>query len=427
MSVILEIAIDFIITIFVYLTFPICYVLKCGKVDKKKAKKLAFRNSAVGYAIFVILSGVLSNWTMVIASGAPAVFYYLIAKAILVDKSIKNEQDGDDASYALTTDQVRKILMKFLVTNLYGNNTNTFANDNSPTTSTNLNINTNVSALQNATSTGNLAITGSAKSVSNNEVINQTEDIEHVIMCPICGYQIFDEETNCSNCGAKVVRKNQSQQTQVATSQKSNAVEKIKKMQTALAWFFVFLLLFVIIYPSAIYSAYEKKIPDKTEYATISLTELDANKTAFCVLDGDYNYLYIKDNSNKLILYRFYNSEANYWYYNATSKEIQNYFSYNLKSGMPTLSYVMPLAIPMGCVSVLVLLIVIGTIMYFIHKTAEEEIFKLAKTNDIFIKLKNDVNNEDVSQSEYVKLKKKYFSSAIMQDNSFWGFFKFLY
>jgi len=85
------------LTAFIYLIFPIVYLLKKGKVSIKKGRKMALINSIVCAVIFIILAIVIAsnnkNLNMSGYSVAPAVTYYFIAKFILTDKNINEKND----------------------------------------------------------------------------------------------------------------------------------------------------------------------------------------------------------------------------------------------------------------------------------------------------------------------------------------------
>ena len=84
--------IDLIITIFVYLIFPIIYRLCYGKVPKSNGKIIALVNSIICSIIFIIFRAVLSGGEVTVVNFAPAVFYYFIAKAILIDKNLTEKE-----------------------------------------------------------------------------------------------------------------------------------------------------------------------------------------------------------------------------------------------------------------------------------------------------------------------------------------------
>ena len=93
-----------LLTAFVYLFFPIVYVMKNGKVSPKKGKKLALLNVIVCALLFFIatliyVSASKDNSKAEIGgySLAPAFFYYFIAKWILI-KSTSHTNEEDDIS-----------------------------------------------------------------------------------------------------------------------------------------------------------------------------------------------------------------------------------------------------------------------------------------------------------------------------------------
>ena len=85
----------FIMTIFAYLFFPVLYRLVNGKVDRKRATRIALFNSIVVAILFRLLEAVLNTDVAFNATTfAPAFFYFWIAKAILQQKS--NEKTMKD-------------------------------------------------------------------------------------------------------------------------------------------------------------------------------------------------------------------------------------------------------------------------------------------------------------------------------------------
>ncbi|MDY6367237.1 MAG: hypothetical protein SPL13_01805 [Clostridia bacterium] len=85
------------LTAFIYLIFPIVYLLKKGKVSVKKGRKMALINSIVCAVVFLIIAVIIaSNDKSMDMSGyslIPAVTYYFIAKFILTDKNINEKND----------------------------------------------------------------------------------------------------------------------------------------------------------------------------------------------------------------------------------------------------------------------------------------------------------------------------------------------
>lgn len=84
----LELGISLLISIFVYLLFPLIFVKVNGKVDVKEGKKIALINSIVCASLFIVIRGVIFGWHTAVTSFAPAVLYYFIAKCILIGQSL---------------------------------------------------------------------------------------------------------------------------------------------------------------------------------------------------------------------------------------------------------------------------------------------------------------------------------------------------
>ena len=78
--------VDLMITLAVYLVFPLIYVKVHGKVERKKAKKLAIRNSVLCCVLFFVFRAIVSGGAEVYFSVPVAFFYYFINKKILEDR-----------------------------------------------------------------------------------------------------------------------------------------------------------------------------------------------------------------------------------------------------------------------------------------------------------------------------------------------------
>lgn len=85
------IILDLLLTVIIYLLFPITYRLLKGAVPVKKARTMAIVNSvvcAVMFEVFQLL--VFANDPTYMPNFLPAIFYYYIAKAILKEKDTPN-------------------------------------------------------------------------------------------------------------------------------------------------------------------------------------------------------------------------------------------------------------------------------------------------------------------------------------------------
>ena len=92
------------LTVFVYLIFPVTYLLGEGKVSPQSAKKIALINSIAGAAFFVFLRVATGSDAVGTAGFAPAVLYYFIAKAILTDKTTKTAENPQADNTTKNTD-----------------------------------------------------------------------------------------------------------------------------------------------------------------------------------------------------------------------------------------------------------------------------------------------------------------------------------
>ena len=80
----MEIVLAIFLTAIAYLAFPVGYYLVKGKVNEKKAKKMALLNSIICAITFVVI-GIAANLQPATNGTmfAPAFLYYFIGKAIL--------------------------------------------------------------------------------------------------------------------------------------------------------------------------------------------------------------------------------------------------------------------------------------------------------------------------------------------------------
>ena len=205
----------------------------------------------------------------------------------------------------------------------------------------------------------------------------------------------------------------------------------LKRLQIIVVSIMSVFVAFLVLYPVCSNYIFKNKLPDKTEYLTIKLTNLDANKKVYHIMEENYNYIYVNKN-DKIVLYKFHNSsmyssskieKTGY----ATSLEIKNYFEDELVSGYPTISSIMPGVIPLGIIIGLLFVISIIILLFYIRRIAQEIIFKLGNSHKVFKKLKEDFKNEVISKYDYDKLNKHYFSQLIMENNTFMCLFKIFY
>lgn len=205
----------------------------------------------------------------------------------------------------------------------------------------------------------------------------------------------------------------------------------LKRLQIIVLSLICVFILFLVFYPIGMKCIFNNKIPDKTEYKTTKLTNLDANKKVYHISEDNYNYIYV-EKDNKIILYRFNNSsmyssskieKTGY----ATSLQIKDYFEDKLVSGNPTISSIMPEIIPIGVIVGLLCIVSITIMLVYIHRIAHEIVFKLGQTHKEFKRLKVDYKNEVISKYDYNKLNKQYLSELVIKNNVFMGLFKIFY
>ena len=79
--------VDLLLTVVVYLLFPVAYRLIKGAVPAKKARVMSLVNTIICAIIFTVFQMILfADDPTFIPSVAPAFLYYFIGKAILKEK-----------------------------------------------------------------------------------------------------------------------------------------------------------------------------------------------------------------------------------------------------------------------------------------------------------------------------------------------------
>ena len=202
----MSIAIDLVITVFVYLLFPVIYRLTEGKVPKQQGKWMALLNSILASSFFILLRAIITGGQIGVVSFTPAVFYYFIATAILVDKNLTEEeyeriQSGERPNLAKI-----KRCPKCNYQILDGD--------------------------ENCQLCGNPI--KKQKKKTENLTINNTEKTEikedEIIVCEDCGYQIFEEDTKCRWCGKIIKETEKIENTRtINNTEEIKSVENIKK------------------------------------------------------------------------------------------------------------------------------------------------------------------------------------------------------
>jgi len=212
------------------------------------------------------------------------------------------------------------------------------------------------------------------------------------------------------------------------TNTLNSSINKIKKIQLAMAITLGLLLIFMVVFPitaviiknEAIYWADSKE-----------LTKLNANQKVYC--DTSYhgsNIIYIKE-SGRVNRYGFANTTM---YYGskiqkgrATSSEIKEYFGSNVTPGKPPLTYTAPAVLPIGITCFVALITIIIFLSVILHRRTQAILFTLTRQNESFIKNKEAFDNEIISEYEYNKIKKSLLSQKILKNNKLFSLFKYLY
>ena len=372
---VLTFGIALFLTVISYLIFPIIYVKKNGKVSEKLGKKLALWNSIICALIFLVLGICMglepsTNGTMF----APAVFYYFIAKSILIDKTITNDKS-------------------------ISNNTNNIIENN------------------------NYSICPKC-----GMQIFDDED-----KCSNCGYvsdkqeDIIEEESLDDEVESNNIKTCEKQNNKTSISLFK---ESIVKMQKVVVVIFCFFITFSVFYPIIACSIKDSKIPSDTTYKVTSLNRLDADQTIYLNSKGSINFVYIKQNG-QIVIYRFantsmYNSSGGIRSGYATTQQIRSQFA-NVKTGKPNISFVTPATSIIGWILGVSFIVSLITLFVIIHKKSEEDLFNLAKKDKTLIELKTSFKNDDISLSTYKFKKRQYYSECIIENNKLYSIFKILY
>lgn len=95
----LQIFLSLLLTIVVYLIYPLCFINIKGKVDEQRGKKIALWNSIVCAGLCVFIGALIGAEPETSgAMFAPAILYYYINKAILIAKEDENVCDDEEDS-----------------------------------------------------------------------------------------------------------------------------------------------------------------------------------------------------------------------------------------------------------------------------------------------------------------------------------------
>lgn len=423
----MEIVLAVLLTALAYLAFPVGYYVVNGKVSEKKAKKMALLNSVICEAIFTIggfAIGVApsTNGTMF----AQGFLYYFIAKAILGSPTVvDNTNTSNTTNTTSNTEKEKSVICSKCGMQMFSDEEKcSNCGQDNPLFKNKEVQSKNLSATNNTITT---KVEEDLEEVDDEEVDEEIEDNEddEIIEEEIIEEELIDDKLTVSPKPTPKLNSN------VSSYTPSNRVNNIGILQKVLTTFVCILLLFAIIYPISMTAAKNGKIPSQRDYKTTQLTRLDASQTVYCTQVQNWNYVYIKNNSGEILVYRFsnntmYNSSNGVRSGFATTQQIRNYFA-NTQSGTPSASFVIPAALPVGLSICGVLAISIIVMFYYLHKMAEEEIFVLIKKDKRFIDLKEKHKNEDISDNEYKRLKREYFSNEIMYNNKFFALFKIFY
>ena len=200
---------------------------------------------------------------------------------------------------------------------------------------------------------------------------------------------------------------------------------KIKLFQKIVVFVIVLLILFLIIYPITISELAKKKVPSIEDYKTVKLENLDSLQKIYCETKDNINYVYIKVDE-EIVVYKFKNYTSNNKTGYATTNEIKNHFKENFNKGTPKVTFVYPSVVNIGIVVSSILVLINIIICYFIHKYAQEDLFNRSKRDEYLVKLKQDHANGNISDYNYKKSKRDYYSK-LLKNNALLSVFKILY
>lgn len=174
-----------LITAFINLLFPVAFRYANGKVSKKKGTKIALINSIICVLLCLGISFLFTQGQdggKVSANLAPAVLYFFIGRAIIVDKNITEEEQNEKDLKDFQNQRRRE------VNNLWGE-----SYDNETTSSF-------------------------------DETQSNDKQQESVTYCPNCGMQIFNDEEICPNCGMKKSHAQSQSKGEYGSSEKNSTI-----------------------------------------------------------------------------------------------------------------------------------------------------------------------------------------------------------
>lgn len=207
-------------------------------------------------------------------------------------------------------------------------------------------------------------------------------------------------------------------------------IRRIKSQQKSLVTIIACIAIFFALFFIGTGALKTQLLPHKA--LTVKLTTLDYTQKSYYKYDSsEYYYLYTKTDE-QIKLYKFrnasmYSSKNVVQSGRATGAQLKQYFSKNLHSGTPPLSYCLPWFKP---ITIILVAACIGTIVFQflnLRKNISEAMFLLFKNDEKFISLQQRKDKQAISPAEFKRQKKELFSNAILKNNSFYSLFKFLY
>lgn len=190
LSAIIEILSVFILTFFIYLAVPFTYFFKKGKVSKKKGKKIALLNAIICAFICVFIGvdviGLKPSENGIMS--APALLYYYISKAILIDKNMEDE-NAETPKESNDNPNAQNELPSPWDFMDHGTETTPHHRPSPPT----------------LPSPWDVMNTDEQEDIPAVSESDQDECGFH--LCSKCGMQVFDDQNFCPMCGEKNTRK----------------------------------------------------------------------------------------------------------------------------------------------------------------------------------------------------------------------------
>lgn len=215
-------------------------------------------------------------------------------------------------------------------------------------------------------------------------------------------------------------------------------VLKIKVFQLLVFDILIALLAIIVSCVVVTNNNYQNALPDTNKAEYVFLSDLNANATTYMTLGSEQDFaskdifLYqIED--GKINVYKIYNanrfnSSGTELLGKATVAQIRVYFGVDLKQGLPGAYTIFPEAKTILIVSSVTGAAVLLVLLFGIRKLAQQTMKLCEKLFEPLSKLAEQyANDEELSNAEYNKKRKEYFSDTIIENKNIMKIYKFLY